>query len=103
MLIKGVDVDVEMKEAIPPDTLYHGTATRFLGAIKTEGITAKSRLHVHLSKDKETAMNVGKRHGTPVVLTINAAKMQADGFTFFLSENGVWLVKTVPLEYIWQF
>jgi len=99
----SVSVDVEMNEAAPPDVLYHGTATRFLCAIKNEGLISKSRLHVHLSSEKETAIKVGSRHGKPVVLTINAAKMQTDGFIFYLSENGVWLVDAVPPEYIWQF
>jgi len=99
----SVAVDVEMNEAVPPDVLYHGTATRFLGAIKSEGLISKSRLHVHLSSERETATKVGSRHGKPVVLTINAAKMQTDGFIFYLSENGVWLVDRVPPEYIWQF
>jgi len=99
----SVAVDVEMNEAVPPDVLYHGTATRFLSAIKDEGLISKSRLHVHLSSEKETAIKVGNRHGKPVVLTINATKMQTDGFIFYLSENGVWLVDAVPPEYIWQF
>jgi len=99
----SVQVDVELKEAHPPATLYHGTATRFLPSIKTEGLTAKRRLHVHLSSDKETAIKVGGRHGTPVVLTINSAKMYEDGHTFYLSDNGVWLTASVPPNYILQF
>ena len=55
---------------------------------------------VHLSADKETAVNVGKRHGKPIVLIINATQMYKDGFTFYLSENGVWLVNAVPPKYI---
>jgi len=98
----SVAVDVEMKEAKPLDLLYHGTATRFLASIKAEGLKAGKRIHVHLSGDKETAVKVGGRHGTPVVLNINAAKMHEDGYKFYLSENGVWLVSNVPSEYIWQ-
>jgi len=96
----SVAVDVEMKEVAPPNILYHGTATRFLSAIQSEGLISKNRLHVHLSSDKETASKVGSRHGKPVILTISAAKMQADGFVFYLSENGVWLVNAVPPKYI---
>ena len=99
----SITVDVEMKEMQPPDVLYHGTATRFLSSIKTDGLTAKNRLHVHLSSDRETAVNVGARHGKPVVLTINANKMYEDGYIFYLSENGVWLTSSVPVSYIWQF
>ncbi|MCL1992964.1 MAG: RNA 2'-phosphotransferase [Spirochaetes bacterium] len=98
----SIAVDVEMQERQPPDILYHGTATKFLGAIKNEGIIAKNRLHVHLSPDKETAVTVGQRHGKPVVLTINAAKMHQDGIAFYLSDNGVWLTATVPVKYIYN-
>jgi putative RNA 2'-phosphotransferase len=43
---------------------------------------------------------VGARHGRPVVLTVDAASMQSTGFSFYRSENGVWLVDNVPPEYI---
>ena len=99
----SVAVDVELKETKPPEMLYHGTATRSLASIKTEGINSGKRIHVHLSSDKETATKVGNRHGTPIVLNINAAKMHGDGFKFYLSDNGVWLVNAVPADYIYQF
>ena len=57
------------------------------------------RLYVHLSKDVETAVNVGKRHGKPVVLKIHSGDMYRDGQAFYLSENGVWLTKKVVPEY----
>ena len=99
----SVAVNVEMAQVAPPTLLYHGTATRFLAAIKNEGLISKSRLHVHLSADKETALNVGLRHGKPVILTINAGKMHEDGYVFYLSDNGVWLTETVPGAYIYNF
>ena len=43
------------------------------------------RLYVHLSKDVETAVNVGKRHGKPVVLKIHSGDMYRDGQAFYLS------------------
>jgi putative RNA 2'-phosphotransferase len=96
----SVAVDVELKEAEPPATLYHGTATRFKDAILSDGLKSKSRLYVHLSTDIQTAVKVGGRHGTPVILAINTAKMRAEGYKFLLSENGVWLTERVPAEYI---
>jgi putative RNA 2'-phosphotransferase len=99
----SVEVAVEMEKTIPPDILYHGTATRFLASIKSEGLKPQKRLHVHLSSDKETAMKVGQRHGNPVILTINATKMHNDGLDFFLSDNGVWLTSIVPVSYIFNF
>ena len=73
----SVQVDVELTETRPPKYLYHGTATRFYPAIQAEGIRKMSRQYVHLSGDFETAMAVGKRHGIPMVVTINAAAMAA--------------------------
>lgn len=98
----SIPVDLELKATLPPDILYHGTATRFLGSILNlkEGLRAGSRLYVHLSKDYETAVKVGMRHGVPCVLKVDTGRMVKDGYTFYLSENGVWLVEKVPAEYL---
>ncbi len=96
----SIPVDVELEERQPPQYLYHGTADRFLGSIMADGLKPMSRLYVHLSKDKETAVKVGKRHGSSVVLKINSEEMWKDGVKFYLSQNGVWLTKYVDNKYI---
>ena len=95
----SLSVDVELKEAEPPRYLYHGTASRFLPAIQGEGIRRMSRQYVHLSGEFETAVAVGRRHGNPVVITIDARRMARDGVTFYRSENGVWLCEHVEPKY----
>ena len=69
-------------------------------SIDRQGLLPKSRLYVHLSADKDTAVKVGRRHGAPVVYTVQAGKMSADGYLFYRSVNGVWLTKEVPTEYL---
>lgn len=96
----SVPVELELKEAVPPPRLYHGTATRFLGSIRAQGITRQSRQQVHLSADVETAKKVAIRHGVPVILPIDTAKMVQDGCRFWISENGVWLCEKVPWRYV---
>ena len=96
----SVDVDVELEEKEPPKILYHGTAGRFLDSILAQGLVPKSRLYVHLSADEATAIKVGHRHGSPVVLSIDAFMMYNAGIKFYLSKNGVWLTKHVPSQYI---
>ena len=95
----SVQVDVELKKAEPPRYLYHGTATRFFPAIRKEGIRKMGRQYVHLSGDFETAMAVGKRHGIPMVITIDADAMTRDGVALYRAENGVWLCEHVEPKY----
>jgi putative RNA 2'-phosphotransferase len=93
-------VRVTYSEAVPPEVLYHGTATRFLASIREQGLKAGSRHHVHLSTDIPTAISVGKRHGKPIALEIQALRMHKQGIQFFLAENKVWLTDIVPAEFI---
>ena len=90
----------ELEETTPPDILYHGTATKFEAAIDKEGLIPKSRLYVHLSKDIDTAYNVGIRHGSPIIYEVDTVAMLNDGYKFYISANGVWLTKTVPVKYL---
>jgi putative RNA 2'-phosphotransferase len=94
-------VDREFDPREPPATLYHGTAARFVDAIRAEGLKPGSRHYVHLSADPETARAVGQRYGSPVVLTVDAARMHAQGHVFFRAENGVWLTAAVPAVFLW--
>jgi putative RNA 2'-phosphotransferase len=96
----SVAVELDLPVAEPPDVLFHGTVERSLPAIRREGLSPMARHDVHLSADQETARRVGARRGTPVILTVDAAAMVADGHTFRLSANGVWLVSAVPPEYL---
>jgi putative RNA 2'-phosphotransferase len=98
----SVEVDLQLEPTVPPDVLYHGTGHRAVEAILREGLCKMSRHHVHLSSDMATAQKVGARHGRPVVFTVDAAAMHEDGYTFYCSENGVWLVERVPPEYLQQ-
>jgi putative RNA 2'-phosphotransferase len=96
----SVTVDLELTAVAPPELLYHGTATRFLDSIRKDGLRSGSRQHVHLSADAETAVAVGRRHGKPVVLTVQAGQLYRSGGLFYLSANGVWLTLAVPPEYL---
>ena len=96
----SIQVDVELAVAEPPETLYHGTAERFSASIQAKGLLPGNRLYVHLSTNTETAEKVGKRHGKPVIYQVNAGQMHQDGYTFYLSANGVWLTRAVPAQYL---
>ena len=96
----SIPVDVGLRRVQPPQYLYHGTAARFLPAIQAEGIQRMNRQYVHLSPDYQTAVAVGRRHGSPVVvLRIEAGTMAQNGIVFYRSKNGVWLCDYVSPEY----
>ncbi|HBE70496.1 MAG TPA: RNA 2'-phosphotransferase, partial [Planctomycetaceae bacterium] len=88
--VSGIEINLEQKT--PPEILYHGTVAAFLDSIRATGLQKRSRHHVHLSPDEQTATKVGSRRGKPIILRVAAETMQRGGHRFYLSANGVWLV-----------
>jgi putative RNA 2'-phosphotransferase len=96
----SVEVDLQYTPLIPPELLYHGTATRFLDSIRKKGLQRMQRHHVHLSAETVVTVQVGARHGKPALLVIRAGDMHRAGHVFYRSANGVWLVDNVPPQFI---
>jgi putative RNA 2'-phosphotransferase len=96
----SVAVELGLTPREPPPVLFHGTATRFVDAIMARGLTPQSRQHVHLSLDEATALNVGRRHGQPIIFRVDAAAMHRTGMVFYVADNGVWLTDHVQPEYL---
>jgi putative RNA 2'-phosphotransferase len=96
----SLSVDLGLVPLTPPAVLFHGTARRFLDSILEWGLRPGQRQYVHLSSDLNTAVTVGRRHGKPVVLTVDTTRLHAEGYLFFLSENGVWLTASVAPTYL---
>lgn len=53
-------IDVELEAIEPPMELWHGTGEKYVDSIDRQGLIPKSRLYVHLSKDIDTAIKVGR-------------------------------------------
>jgi putative RNA 2'-phosphotransferase len=96
----SVDVELGLKPVVPPETLFHGTALRFVATIRREGLKPGRRRHVHLSMDEITATAVGQRHGKPVVLRVASGTMHQEGHAFYRADNGVWLTGFVPPHFL---
>lgn len=96
----SVDVDLGYESLVPPAVLYHGTADRSVTPILSGGIRPMSRQFVHMSGRVDEAVSVGSRHGRPVVLAVDAARMADEGWSFHLSGDGVWLVSDVPARFV---
>ena len=99
---RAVEVSLQLEEKETPEVLYDGTVARFLPGICAEGLNKGNRHHVRLSIDMATARKVGARRGKQVILGVEAGRMYRDGFTFFLSANGVWLTDSVPVACVSQ-
>jgi putative RNA 2'-phosphotransferase len=96
----SIEVDLQYVPQVPPEFLYHGTATRFVDSIRQKGLLKMERHHVHLSAETTVTVQVGARHGKPTLLTIRAGDMHRAGYVFYRSANGVWLVNDVPPQFI---
>jgi len=96
----SVEINLGYLAQEPPEILYHGTGSNSVQSITKHGLDKRSRHHVHLSQDIEIAIQVGQRHGKPFVFQVMAGQMFRDAFTFYLSDNGVWLTEFVPAKYL---
>jgi putative RNA 2'-phosphotransferase len=96
----SIDIDLQLEAVLPPEKLYHGTATTSVEAIMKSGLKPQKRQHVHLCMDLKTATVVGCRHGRPAILEVDAAGMAKDGYKFYCSANGVWLAEEIPVAYL---
>ena len=94
-----IEVDVELKEAVPPKYLFHGTLLKNREHMEKEGLRPMKRLYVHLSADIDTAWQVAKRRKSAegyMIYHIDTDAMIKSGCKFYQAENGVWLTKIVP-------
>jgi putative RNA 2'-phosphotransferase len=97
----SVDVDLALNQVEPPAALFHGTSLTNWHSLEREGLTKMQRHHVHLSADVETAkMVAARRKGEHIILRVDAARMFSEGHSFFVSDNGVWLAESVPVQYL---
>jgi len=92
---------IKKNQVVPPDVLYHGTTHRALEAILKEGLKPMARQYVHLSKDIDTALSVGKRRDEhPVLLKIDAKAAHQAGISFYEGNDKVVLADFVPPRFL---
>ncbi len=97
----SIPVKIKKDKVIPPNILYHGTSIDFLDSIMEKGLLRMGRQYVHLSKDIETAENVGKRKkGKTILLVIDAGNAYNNGVTFYFGNDSIVLADFIPKDYI---
>ncbi|CAM4175221.1 RNA 2'-phosphotransferase [Psychrobacter arenosus] len=93
-------VSLDLTEATPPTHLFHGTAERFMESINSKGLLAQQRQYVHLTENRNTAIETGTRYGKAVLLSVDRQRMVSEGHKFYQADNSVWLTLAVPPAYI---
>lgn len=83
----------------------HGTESRFVSSIQTEGLKRMSRQHIHLvSEIHEDRHTSGYKARSNAIVVIDMARCMADGIVFLLAANGVVLTEgiggCIPPQYI---
>jgi putative RNA 2'-phosphotransferase len=97
----SLEAAVVYPQVEPPDLLLHGTARRFVEAIRREGLRPMKRQYVHMTDDPALAELTGRRRDPqPTILRIDAVRAHVAGIVFLQADGGVFLAKAVPPEYI---
>lgn len=99
----GHSLELEEKPhpGMPPATLYHSTTRRFLARILEGGLQPVKRQFVHLSPDKKTAYEVGRRRDQePVILAISGHAAHEAGIQFYPRGKGIWLSDPIPPAFL---
>ena len=96
----SIDVNLGLEPTIPPPILYHGTAEKYIDSIMKEGLTPRKRNFVHLSETIDMAKQIGTRHGSPVVFSIDIEAMIRAGYKFYKAQNGIWLTEDILPKFL---
>jgi putative RNA 2'-phosphotransferase len=84
----------------PPDVLYHGTPETALAAVRRDGLLPMKRQYVHMATTVERATSVASRHGTPVLLRVDAKAAHAAGVVFYQADDEHYLAAAVPAAFV---
>lgn len=96
----SIDVNLGLEPTTPPPVLYHGTAEKYIDSLMKEGLRPRKRNFVHLSETMDMAKQVGTRHGSPVVLSIDIEAMIRAGYQFYKPQNGIWLTGDILPKFL---
>lgn len=93
---------ITFASAKPPPRLFHGTSPATVSLIRSAGaLRAMSRQYVHLTTERELAVQVGKRKApVPRIVQVDALAAHRAEVPFYPRSEVVWLAEEVPLAFI---
>lgn len=97
----SVPIKLRREQATPPAILFHSTSPNAADAITHDGLKPMSRQYVHLSVDKATALEVGRRKSrAPVLFELEARAAHDSGVAFYTGNEKVWLADFIPVRFL---
>jgi putative RNA 2'-phosphotransferase len=81
--------------AAPPPLLFHGTTEAALELIRREGLKPMGRRFVHLTSDREYALQVANAKQSHAVVIVRAAIATDAGRVFRYASSRVWLAELI--------
>ena len=96
-----VEIELDLPTDNIPDSLFYPCNPAEAENIMEVGISPSGRAHVHLSASIRSAAEAGQVHfPLPTILEVDTAQMNAAGETIWHAGVTVYLVDSVPPQYI---
>ena len=91
----------EYEPVVPPDALYVAVTPESLAVVERQGLAPTELSYIHLAvTPAEARRSVLRLTATPVVLRVDAGVAHAEGRVFYSPTEGVYLVESLPAEYV---
>ncbi len=85
----------------PPDQLFVAMPRARVAEVRQKGLRPQGRQYVHLSKEREEALEIGRHHDPNAsAVTVRAHDAHAHGVKFHRPTEGIFLVAQVPPEFL---
>jgi len=91
----SIPVVLNNSPSVPPSVLFHGTSLQNAISILNKGILPMNRQFVHLSANVNMAVEVGRRHGIPIVIEVDTEELLEMGQKFYHTSDNVWLTPSI--------
>lgn len=92
---------IRYPEATPPERLYLAVPRSQLPDVRAHGLRPEGRQYIHLSEDREEALEVGRHKTTEItVVEVLAGDAAGNGVPFHKPTDGLYLATQVPARYL---
>lgn len=97
----STDERIEKAPIVPQPALWHASSPEAAEEILRVGLKPMGRQYVHLTTERELALEAGRRKAPrPVLLEVDAAAAHGAGVAFYEGHDRVTLADTVPAEFL---